>query len=361
MSASLSFASAVGDTCPTCTTLPPVPQGPGLLHLWPPQGHVLAKLRKAFPAAEAIPAGLRVDVPTDLQAVAETLSEALTAGEARDVMALLARDGAQPSLDTLSQVMPLERLIARVRGDWLVAMLSETRLHSHFMPIVDAADTTRVVGHECLLRGTATDGSAIGAGPILDTARRSDLMFQVDRAARLTHVESVARHGMDGLIFINFSPAAIYDPAFCLRSTRAAIDRLGLSPQSIVFEVVESERVDDGAHLRSILAHYREAGFQVALDDLGAGYASLNMLHVLRPDIVKLDMDMVRGVDADPYKAAIAGKLLEAAAALGVRTVCEGVETTGELAWLQANGADLVQGFLFGKPSPLPTPPTVIG
>lgn len=350
----LDFAPDVRDTCPTCTTLPAVPVGPGVLHLWPPQGHVLGKLRRVLRDAEAIPGGLRLRVAEDLWPVAETLAEALSDREARDVMCLLAAADGTPRLEELAQVMPLERLISRVRGDWLVDMLREQRLGSAFMPIVEAA-SGRVVGHECLVRGTARDGAPVGAWPIIDTARRADLMFQFDRAARLTHVENAARHGLGGLVFINFSPAAIYDPHYCLRSTRAAIDSLSLPPERIVFEVVESEQVEDAGHLRAILAHYREAGFRVALDDLGAGYASLNMLHTLRPDIVKLDMDMVRGVDADPYKAAIAGKLLEAAHGLGVRTVCEGVETEGELAWLRANGADLVQGYLFGKPTATPS------
>ncbi len=353
--ASLKFAPDVRETCPTCTTLPAVPSGPGTLYLWPPQGHVLGKLRKALPEATPITGGLRLPVSDSLLDTCEALADALKDREARDVMCLLAPDGtATPGLDDMARVMPVERLISRVRGDWLVEMLRGNRLSSAFMPIV-AAEDGRIVGHECLIRGTAQDGAAVSAWPIIDTARRADLMFQFDRAARLTHVESAARHGLDGMIFINFSPAAIYDPAFCLRSTRAAIDKMGLEASRIVFEVVESEQVEDAGHLRSILAHYREAGFQVALDDLGAGYSSLNMLHALRPDIVKLDMEMVRDVDRDPYKAAIAGKLLEAAHGLGIRTVCEGVETEGELAWLRANGADMVQGYLFGKPSPRPS------
>jgi EAL domain-containing protein (putative c-di-GMP-specific phosphodiesterase class I) len=98
------------------------------------------------------------------------------------------------------------------------------------------------------------------------------------------------------------------------------------------------------------LRFYRDAGFRVALDDVGAGYSSLNLLHQLRPDFVKLDMDLIRGVDGDPYKALIAGKIIEIATALGIETIAEGIETPGELEWAQTNGATYAQGFGIARP-----------
>jgi EAL domain-containing protein (putative c-di-GMP-specific phosphodiesterase class I) len=104
-------------------------------------------------------------------------------------------------------------------------------------------------------------------------------------------------------------------------------------------------------HLRGLLATYRDAGFRIALDDVGAGYSSLNRLHQLRPDFIKLDMDLVRGVDRDPYKALIARKTIEIASELGITTIAEGVETPGELEWARTTGAAFVQGFATGRPS----------
>lgn len=159
-------------------------------------------------------------------------------------------------------------------------------------------------------------------------------------------------------VFINFNPASIYDPTFCLRSTVLAIKNSSLEPDQVVFEVVESTDVPDPAHLLNILAYYREAGLRVALDDLGAGFGSLNMMARLRPDFIKLDMALVRDVDSDPFRATMVRKLLEAAHELGVRTVAEGVETEGEWSWLRDNGADLMQGYLIaapGTPPPLPS------
>jgi EAL domain-containing protein (putative c-di-GMP-specific phosphodiesterase class I) len=87
---------------------------------------------------------------------------------------------------------------------------------------------------------------------------------------------------------------------------------------------------------------------------VGAGYNSLNLLSQLKPDLIKLDIELVRDVDSDPYKAEIASKLLEAATNLGVRTVAEGIETEGEWRWFCENGADYGQGFAFAHPAATP-------
>ena len=90
-----------------------------------------------------------------------------------------------------------------------------------------------------------------------------------------------------------------------------AIKRSGLSPDQVVFEVTESAEVKDAKHLPNILDFYRKSGFRVALDDLGVGVTSLNLLRTLRPDFAKLDVDLVREVDRDPYRAVNVSKLLE--------------------------------------------------
>ena len=104
---------------------------------------------------------------------------------------------------------------------------------------------------------------------------------------------------------------------------------------------------------------YRGAGFRVALDDLGSGYGSLNLLSQLKPDFVKLDMKLIRDVDRDPYKAEITRKLLEMARGLGVATIVEGIETQGEWEWAHENGADYAQGYLFARPASPPPRPRV--
>lgn len=184
-------------------------------------------------------------------------------------------------------------------------------------------------------------------------------MFPLDRAARLRAIRGAVEAGLTGRIFINFNPTSVYDPAFCLRTTVAAIDRAGIEPGRVVFEIVESD--ESHPDLPRITRYYRDAGFGVALDDLGAGFGSLNLLTELKPDFVKLDMQLTRGVDLDPYKGAILLKPIEMAHKLGIETVAEGIETEAEYTWVRDHGVDYVQGYLIARPAYPPPSPRRVG
>ena len=153
-------------------------------------------------------------------------------------------------------------------------------------------------------------------------------------------------------VFINFSPAAIRDPEAHLNSTVQAIEEAELPRERVVFEVTEADRYGDTPRLQQVLNAYRRAGFRVALDDLGAGWSTLNLVHRVRPDFIKLDRELIRGVHDDPVKALIARKLLEIGHGMRIGTIVEGIEEQAELSWVRENGADFVQGFLLGKPAP---------
>jgi len=126
----------------------------------------------------------------------------------------------------------------------------------------------------------------------------------------------------------------------------------------VVFEIIESEHLPEMALMRKIVGYYRDNGFGVALDDVGAGYSSLSALLELRPDYVKIDRALLDGVDRDPGKSLVASKLLETAQGLGLQTIAEGIERREEWEWARENGADFVQGYLFARPAaPPPLPP----
>ena len=239
----------------------------------------------------------------------------------------------------------------------------------HFQPIVEARAPHPVFGFECLMRGVTqevdlltgmTTSKLVSPIDMLAAARNSDLLFQLDLAARLAALKSAAKHGITEAVFINFSPAAIYDPAFCLRSTIAAVSEVGLSPAQVVFEVTETERVPAStSHLRNILDHYRAAGFRVALDDVGSGYSSLVLLGDVRPDFVKLDKGLTTGVMDDEFRAVIAEKLIEASLRTGMQVVAEGIETEEAADWFIARGVQLMQGFFFARPAAIPPRPQI--
>ncbi len=134
------------------------------------------------------------------------------------------------------------------------------------------------------------------------------------------------------------------------RTIEAALNS-GIEPSRFVFEVIESDEITDLTKLLDILESCREAGCRVALDDVGTGYNSLQLMSQVRPDFIKLDMELIRDIDRDAYKSCVAGKLLELARELGVYTVVEGVETNGEWQWSVDHGADFSQGYLFARPA----------
>ena len=237
-------------------------------------------------------------------------------------------------------------------------MLTTERFTSYFQPIVSINDTSQIFGYESLLRGVDEEGNLVLPTPILELATEAGLIPQLDQVARLSAITQFSRYQVNGHIFINFAPTSLYDPVFCLRSTVEAIDTAGISHERVVFEVVESDNPQDLAHLKAVLQYYRNAGFLVALDDLGSGYSSLNLLHQLRPDFIKLDMELIRNVHQDLYKASITEKLLEITQKLNIQTVAEGIECIEELNWLRERGANLAQGYLIGKPSAVPVTTT---
>ena len=191
-----------------------------------------------------------------------------------------------------------------------------------------------------------------------EVARASDVLFHLDRAARLQAIRGAVEAGISSRIFINFNPTSLYDPASCLRTTIAAVQEANIEPGRIIFEVVESDRAP--YDLNRIFAVYRDAGFRVALDDLGAGYGSLNLLGTLKPDFVKLDMALIRDVDRDPYKAGITAKLIEMAQRSGDQhRGRRDRDPRGIRLGRDRQGVDFVQGYLLARPAcppPLPRP-----
>lgn len=344
--------------CAACEALPlPFPE-PGCLYMTLPLGHSAAKVRRSLESArlewsEPFDDVLAVRFDAAGRDWTLDLGNVLSELELEHARGLITKEDALVSFGEMLRMRSLRTIIGQIHGRWLVELIAEQRLVTWFQPIVHTQATSEIFAYECLVRGENKDGTLISPGRLYDVARQSDMLFHLDRASRLCHIRNVIRHEVQTNVFINFNPTAIYDPEYCLKTTVQAIRRSKLVPSRIVFEVVESDEVD-AKRLPKIVDFYRREGFRVALDDLGAGFSSLNLLSTLRPDFVKLDMELVRNVDTDSYKASVARKLLEMAGELGVETVAEGIETAGEAQWLAEYGATYLQGYFFAKPAPIP-------
>ena len=216
-----------------------------------------------------------------------------------------------------------------------------------FQPIVDVVSGA-TFAHEALVRGPKGEGAYSILSAVDDTNR-----YAFDQQCRIRAIEMAAKLGLadDGAcLSINFMPNAVYEPRACIRLTLDAATRTGFPLDRIIFEFTEAEKLDT-VHLLNILKTYKAIGLQTAIDDFGAGYAGLQLLSQFQPDIVKIDMDLVRGVDAAPVKRSILRHTLRLLEELGITPVCEGVETAGELDVLQDLGVHLIQGYVLAKPS----------
>jgi EAL domain-containing protein (putative c-di-GMP-specific phosphodiesterase class I) len=123
-----------------------------------------------------------------------------------------------------------------------------------------------------------------------------------------------------------------------------------------MFEFTENERIADAGHIQNIIDTYRALGFLTAIDDFGAGYAGLGLLARLRPDLIKVDIELVRDIDTNPRKQVILAGIINLARGLDLQVMAEGVETEQELTVLRAAGISLFQGYLFAKPAPMALP-----
>lgn len=214
-----------------------------------------------------------------------------------------------------------------------------------YQPIVDVADQT-VFGHEALVRGPAGEGAFTVLSRV-DEGNR----YRFDQACRVKAIELAARLGLQERLSINFLPNAIYKPELCIRSTLEAARTHGFPIERIVFEATEGEAISDGPRLAEILREYQRTGFLTAIDDFGAGYAGLNLLADFQPDIIKLDMHLVRAIDTSPARRAIVRGILRMCSELGVQVLAEGIETPAERDCLVDEGVHLMQGYLFSRPA----------
>lgn len=214
-----------------------------------------------------------------------------------------------------------------------------------FQPIVDA-ETGRAFAHEALVRGIMGEPAGVILSRVNDGNR-----YAFDQRCRVKALELAARLDLPGLLSINFLPNAVYRPETCIRATLEAARRFGFPTDRIIFEVTEGEQIVRRDHLVDIFRDYRSRGFLTAIDDFGAGYAGLGLLAEFQPDILKLDMALIRGVDGHRPRQAIVASVLGLSRELGIRVIAEGVETGEEFRYLRGQGVRYFQGYHFARPA----------
>jgi EAL domain-containing protein (putative c-di-GMP-specific phosphodiesterase class I) len=215
-----------------------------------------------------------------------------------------------------------------------------------YQPIVRSTDGS-LFGYEALVR--TAESTLPHPGALFDAAERLGRIHELGRVIRAKVADSLKLFGPKTSMFVNLHPHDLLDDT--LFSPR---DPLAASASSVVLEITERAALPDLPDLRSRVRSLRDRGFRIAIDDLGAGYAGLTSFAVLEPEVVKLDMALVRGVDREPFKRRLIGSMTTLCRELGILVVAEGVETEAERDTLSSVGCDLLQGFLLGRPGQVP-------
>jgi EAL domain-containing protein (putative c-di-GMP-specific phosphodiesterase class I) len=221
-----------------------------------------------------------------------------------------------------------------------------------YQPIVRAKEHT-LFGHEALLR--STEPTLPHPGAIIDAAERLGRLPDLGRAIRASSAESVEPKPEAGLLFVNLHTRDLLDPT--LTSPESPLSRIA---KRVVLEITERASLHEIKDIPSRVAQLREMGFQVAIDDLGAGYAGLTSFALLEPEIVKLDMSLVRNVHKQSTKQKLIRSMTGLCKDMGMMVVAEGIETVEERDQLVELGCDLLQGYLFARPGQ-PFPPFTWG
>ena len=211
-----------------------------------------------------------------------------------------------------------------------------------YQPIVSWS-RREVFGYEALLR--SRESALPHPGAILDAAERLGRLDELGRTIRLHVGECAAAAPPGATFFVNLHAYDLLDDDLF-----DAGSALAKSAAKVVLEITERASLHTVRDVQARVARLRKMGFRIAVDDLGAGYAGLTSFAQLEPEVVKLDMSLVRGIHAQPTKQTLVRTMIAMCRELGMQVVAEGIETPDERDTIAEAGCDLLQGYLFAKP-----------
>ncbi|WP_083351201.1 GGDEF domain-containing protein [Paenibacillus naphthalenovorans] len=232
----------------------------------------------------------------------------------------------------------------------LLHIIRNQTIKSVYQPIVSLSEGI-VMGYEALTRGP--EHSALHSPISLFAAAKAEgLLYPLDRLARAKAIEGAFTKTKEQLLFLNVSAEILNDPDFVPGRTLELLEKRGLSPGQVVFEITERSSIEDFESAKQILGHYRQQGYRIAIDDAGAGYSSLQAIAELQPDFIKMDRSLVHNLHFNKTKEYILETMLTFAQKLGIYLIAEGIETREELMKLTRMGVHYGQGYLLGHPGP---------
>ena len=226
------------------------------------------------------------------------------------------------------------------------------QLNAVFQPIVSLRNGS-ILGYEGLIRGTP-GSSLYSPGQLFESARDTEHLREIELASIRTVLRAFGELHLLGKLFLNVAPGVLREVDEPLQKIRRYLAEAGVAANQVVIEVTENQPMLGEHSIYEVLSQARAAGFELAIDDLGEGYASLRVWSELQPDFVKIDKHFVHGLHADPVKFQFVRTIRQLSQAVGTRVIGEGVEHENELSVLRDLGVEYAQGFLLSAPAAVP-------
>ncbi|MES2114985.1 MAG: GGDEF domain-containing protein [Pseudomonadota bacterium] len=227
-------------------------------------------------------------------------------------------------------------------------IITHRQLSALFQPIVQM-QTGEIIAYEGLIRGPS-DSPLHAPMNLFKVARANNLTVQVEHLCRKVVLERFAELDLPGKLFLNVSPECLLQRDAPHGETLEYIQRVGIQPDRVIIELTENQPTYDYELMREAVLHYRNMGFQIAIDDLGEGFSSLRLWSELRPEFVKIDMHFIQGINNDPVKLQFVRSIQEIADKSDTLVIAEGIETQAELLVLRDLGVAYGQGYHLGRP-----------
>ncbi len=234
----------------------------------------------------------------------------------------------------------------------LLDILARRQLSALLQPIIHMG-SGNIIGYEGLIRGPS-DSPLHAPMNLFKVARSNSLTAETEHLCRRVVLERFAELQLPGKLFLNVSPECLLQEQESDDDTANFMQRIGLHPDRVIIELTENQPTYDYELMRSAVLHYRQMGFQIAIDDLGEGFSSLRLWSELRPEFVKIDMHFIQGINTDPIKLQFVRSIQEIAEKSDTLVIAEGIETQAELMVLRDLGVGFGQGYHLGRPNASP-------
>lgn len=257
-----------------------------------------------------------------------------------------------PTPSNVAYLKPPSATMSIEGTDALHEILAGRKLNALFQPIIHM-HSGDIIGYEGLIRGPS-DSPLHAPMNLFKVARAHDLTLEVEHLCRQVVLERFAELQLPGKLFLNVSPECLLLRNARHGETLEYIEHIGINPDRVIIELTENQPTYDYELMREAVLHYRNMGFQIAIDDLGEGFSSLRLWSELRPEYVKIDMHFIQGINNDPVKLQFVRSIQEIAEKSGTLVIAEGIEAQTELLVLRDLGVAFGQGYHLGRPNAVP-------